>query len=105
MVWKRIGFVCSVRVQGLKITRACRLYGISRPTGYDWLKRFDISPERLIKDRSRRPHHSPNATPDVISQKILELWDESGWCTSSARMGHFGFQAKRQLEPMLIGLV
>jgi len=79
MVWKRIGFVCSVRVQGLKITRACRLYGISRPTGYDWLKRFDISPERLIKDRSRRPHHSPNATPDVISQKILELWDESGW--------------------------
>ena len=27
------------------------------------------------------------------------------WCTSSARMGHFGFQVKRQSEPMLIGLV
>ncbi len=26
-------------------------------------------------------------------------------CTSSARMGHFGFQVKRQLEPVLIGLV
>ena len=26
-------------------------------------------------------------------------------CTSSARMGHFGFQVKRQSEPMLIGLV
>ncbi len=26
-------------------------------------------------------------------------------CTSSARMGHLGFQAKRQWEPMLIGLV
>ena len=26
-------------------------------------------------------------------------------CTSSARMGHLGFQVKRQLEPVLIGLV
>jgi len=26
-------------------------------------------------------------------------------CTSSARMGHFGLQVKRQSEPMLIGLV
>ena len=81
LIWvgERFGFVCSVRVQGLKITKACRLYGISRPTGYEWLKRFDISPERLLKDRSRRPHHTPNATPGVVSQKILDLWDESGW--------------------------
>jgi len=79
MVGIRFAFVYSVRVLKLPIAKACREYGISRPTGYDWLKRFDISPERLIKDRSRRPHHSPNATPDVISQKILELWDESGW--------------------------
>ena len=26
-------------------------------------------------------------------------------CTSSARMVYFGFQVKRQLEPVLIGLV
>jgi len=26
-------------------------------------------------------------------------------CRSSARMGQFGFQVKRQLEPVLIGLV
>jgi len=26
-------------------------------------------------------------------------------CTSSAKMGHFGLQVKRQFEPMLIGLV
>ena len=26
-------------------------------------------------------------------------------CTSSARMGHYGFQVKRQSEPTLIGLV
>lgn len=79
MVWKRFGFVCSVRVQGLPIAKACRIYGISRTTGYEWLNRFDISPERLIKDHSRRPHHTPNATPDVVSQKILELKDDFGW--------------------------
>ena len=27
------------------------------------------------------------------------------WCTSSAGMGHMGYPAKRQLEPMLIGRV
>jgi hypothetical protein len=26
-------------------------------------------------------------------------------CTSSAKVGHFGLQVKRQFEPMLIGLV
>ena len=34
---------------------------------------------------------------------VLSL--ENNDCTSSARMGHFGFQVKRQSEPMLIGLV
>jgi len=36
----------------------------------------------------------------VLPKAIVEFE-----CTSSARMGHFGFQVKRQLEPVLIGLV
>ena len=35
----------------------------------------------------------------------MKLVPNSVRCTSSARMGHFGFQVKRQSEPMLIGLV
>ena len=46
-----------------------------------------------------------------LYKRLLEerdLWKEFPnhvGCTSSARMGHLGFQAKRQWEPMLIGLV
>ena len=40
----------------------------------------------------------------VFWGKCLSVEEKSG-CTSSARMGHLGFQAKRQWEPMLIGLV
>ncbi len=36
---------------------------------------------------------------------LLNTTNKSLACTSSARMGHLGFQAKRQWEPMLIGLV
>jgi 4,5-dihydroxyphthalate decarboxylase len=31
--------------------------------------------------------------------------NERSGCTSSAKVGRFGFQVKRQFEPMLIGLV
>ena len=41
-------------------------------------------------------------TGTVLVPDILALYFH---CTSSARMGHWGFQAKRQWEPMLIGLV
>ena len=38
---------------------------------------------------------------DLIGDRFSQCVE----CTSSARMGHFGFQVKRQSEPMLIGLV
>jgi len=35
----------------------------------------------------------------VYEKGVLQI------CTSSAKVGRFGFQVKRQFEPMLIGLV
>ena len=40
-----------------------------------------------------------------IYQELEIKLGKTQQCTSSARMGHLGFQAKRQWEPMLIGLV
>ncbi|MGS6310713.1 leucine zipper domain-containing protein, partial [Enterobacter hormaechei] len=34
----------------------CRLFGISRKTGYKWLQRFDPSDLSSLSDRSRAPH-------------------------------------------------
>jgi Helix-turn-helix domain len=48
----------------------CRYYGISRQTFYVWKRRYDeLGPDGL-KDRSRRPKTSPNATHvDVVGHR------------------------------------
>ena len=41
----------------------------------------------------------------LVAQPEQKSEDHAPACMSSARMGHVGFQAKRELKPMLIGLV
>jgi transposase InsO family protein len=50
-------------------TALCALYGISRQSGYKWARR--ATEERSLKEHSRRPHHSPGATPRKLVQLIL----------------------------------
>jgi transposase len=45
--------------EGANISVLCRHYGISRKTGYKWLKRYREEGEAGLADRSRRPHRSP----------------------------------------------
>lgn len=47
----------------------CREYGISRPTGYKWLKRAQN--QQGLTDRSRAPHRRPHQTPPEIEQLVL----------------------------------
>jgi transposase len=47
----------------------CRSFGISRVTGYRWLRRYRLADKAsvVLQDRSRGPHSSPNrVTPNVI---------------------------------------
>ena len=55
----------------VKVSDACRRFGISRRTGYKWLGRFEAEGEEALEDRSRRPLRSPNKTPDEAEQVIL----------------------------------
>lgn len=40
----------------------CRDFGISRKTGFKWLGRYRAAGGPGLRDRPRRPHHSPNRT-------------------------------------------
>lgn len=53
------------------VSALCRAFGISRKTGYKWLRR---GPEALT-DQSRRPLSSPRRTPEAIEQQVLEARD------------------------------
>jgi transposase len=57
----------------MSVTDLCHEYGISRPTAYKWIKRYDeVGPEGLL-DLTRTPHSSPHATSAAIENEVLAL--------------------------------
>lgn len=80
MPWKeirimdqRLQFLSSYQKEEMSVADLCREYGISRPTGYRWINRYEeIGPEGLV-DRSRRPHTCSHATLEPIENAILVL--------------------------------
>ena len=51
----------------------CRYFGITRQTYYNWLRRYEAEGVDGLRDRSRRPRTSPNATRAEVVEKILHL--------------------------------
>lgn len=44
----------------------CGRFGVSRKTGYKWLRRFQEEGLRGLVDRPRRPEHSPHRTDPAL---------------------------------------
>lgn len=69
----RCEFVMLAGQERANVQALCRRYGISRQTGYKWLRRAALDPQESFADRSRRPHSSPARTPDELEAKVLAL--------------------------------
>ena len=52
-------------------TELCRQFNISRPTADKWIKRHQQVGFDGLAELSRRPKHSPNATPQWISEWLV----------------------------------
>ena len=57
-------FVALARSEGVIMSELCLRSGISRKTGYKWLRRYLEGGEQRLDDLPKRPHHSPNRTSD-----------------------------------------
>lgn len=83
----------------------CREFGISRKTGYKWIKRD--SEGLPLSDQSRRPAYTSNRTPDEIEQLILALRDENpGWGARTIktvldRAGYLGIPCVKTVNNIL----
>lgn len=82
MAWKEVTvlslrkeFVSLATGDDANISELCRRFGISRKTGYKWLRRFDEDGIDGLADRSRRPLSSPAKTLPDIEQIVLDLRD------------------------------
>ena len=55
------------------VSLTCRYFGITRQAYYIWLRRYQEHGLEGLRDRSRRPHVSPNATRAEVVGKIIYL--------------------------------
>ncbi len=53
--------------------RLCQEFGISRPTGYLWQRRFQQAGIAGIAEHSRRPQQSPCQTVPELEQRVVEI--------------------------------
>ena len=55
------------------VSQTCRYFGITRQTFYIRLRRFEEKGLEGLRDKSSRPHVSPNATNAEVVGKIIYL--------------------------------
>jgi transposase InsO family protein len=77
---ERIRFVIEARLGNDSISSLCAEFGISRQTGYRWLRRYKKTGSvTSLADRTSRPHSSPSRTPPEIEQRVIEARRHYGW--------------------------
>ena len=77
---QRVEFVLRAKEGEESIAGLCRVYGISRPTGYLWLHRYqELGSVSGLAEHSRRPLHSPQRTGEGVEAAVLALRDKTGW--------------------------
>ena len=80
IVDERVRFVIAVELGHSSIRRLCTEFGISRQTGYRWLRRYKQTGSiTSLADRSSRPHSSPSRTPPQVEQQVIDLRTSYGW--------------------------
>lgn len=80
MPWKethvmdeRMKFIAEYLKGEWTMSELCRAYGISRPTGYELVSRYQAEGPEGLRDRSRARHRHPNQTAAEIAEKVIEL--------------------------------
>jgi len=77
---QRVRFVVRAVDGREPLARLCREFGISRPTGYVWRRRYEQTRTvTALVERSRRPHRTPGRTPEGTEQQVVALREQTGW--------------------------
>ncbi|MGE5291032.1 MAG: helix-turn-helix domain-containing protein, partial [Micromonosporaceae bacterium] len=82
---ERLRFVQDVYRPGWSIAELCRRYGVSRKTGYKWLRAYERAGPAGLVDGSHRPRTCPHATPAAVVRLILQLQRRYTWGARKVR--------------------
>ena len=70
---QRMRFVMLLEEPTETFAAVCRLFGVSRKTGYKWLARYRTEGVVGLVERSRSPHHHPQALDAAIADRCLAV--------------------------------
>lgn len=70
---QRVQFIADYLTQSFSLAELCRRYGISRPTAYAVIARYEAAGAAGLMPQSRRPHTSPHATPGDVVEALIRL--------------------------------
>jgi transposase InsO family protein len=114
MPWKeqspvslREEFVSFASRPGANVAALCRRFGVSRKTGYKWIRRFRAGGPGALADRSRRPLTSPARTGDDVERLVVSLRQEHpAWGARKLKrrledLGHAGVPARGTVNGIL----
>jgi transposase InsO family protein len=73
VVEERAKFVIDHERDVYTMTELCRIYGISRETGYYWLRRYGEGGLSALCDVDRASQRHPNQTPAEVEEAVLEV--------------------------------
>ena len=80
MPWKktepvneRMKFIVAQQSDAFSMTALCERFGISRKTGYKWLKRYAAEGVNGLEAHSRARHTHPNAVKEDVVREILAV--------------------------------
>jgi putative transposase len=104
-VARRLAFVKLALKAQQSMARLCRIFRISRKSGYKWKNRFERDGCRGLCDRERRPHTSPKQTSHKWLIRIRRMRRRHrSWGSRKLRAGlHRKFSGQRPPAARTIG--
>ena len=66
-------FVLQANKKAIPFARLCRMYNISRKTGYKWLARYQQKEVEPFMNKSTKPSSTPTATSEQLVKQIIRV--------------------------------
>ncbi|WP_439185656.1 helix-turn-helix domain-containing protein [Carboxylicivirga taeanensis] len=70
---QKVAFICEWNSGKYTITELCKAFGISRPTGYRLISRYEKHGIQGLLEQSNKPINHSNRTKAEVEEKILSL--------------------------------
>ena len=70
---QKLEFIELASARGANVSALCEQFGVSRQTGYKWLRRYREQGYFGLVEKSRRLHSAPTAKSEDVVAAIVEL--------------------------------